>query len=116
MAQQHTAHHGDAHGAGHGGHVVVPTWLYYRVFVALMVFLVLTLVAAAFDLGEWNVVIAITIAVIKALLVLLYFMHLRWSTKLVQLFAGAALFWLAILFAITLGDYFTRLKTYLPLG
>jgi cytochrome c oxidase subunit IV len=116
MADHSTAHHGDDHTHAPGGHVVVPTWLYYRVFAALMVLLVLTLVAAARDLGEWNVVIAITIAVIKALLVLLYFMHLRWSTKLVQLFAGAALFWLAILFAITLGDYFTRLKTYLPLG
>jgi cytochrome c oxidase subunit IV len=116
MADHSTAHHGEDHTHAPGGHIVVPTWLYYRVFAALMVLLVLTLVAAARDLGEWNVVIAITIAVIKALLVLLYFMHLRWSTKLVQLFAGAALFWLAILFAITLGDYFTRLKTYLPLG
>jgi cytochrome c oxidase subunit IV len=116
MAEHHTGHHGDAHGSGHGGHVVVPVKVYLWVFFALMVLLVLTLYAASMDLGEWNIVIAITIAVVKAVLVVLFFMHLYYSTKLVKLFGAAALFWLAILFALTLGDYFTRLRTYLPLG
>ena len=102
---EHPAPHGDH---GHGGHVVVPIGLYLKVFAALMVLLILTLAAAAIDLGPFNIVIAMTIAVAKALLVVLYFMHLRWSTKLVQLFAGAALYWLAILFVLTLNDYMSR--------
>jgi cytochrome c oxidase subunit IV len=116
MAEHHIGHHGDAHGSRRGVHVIVPIKVYLWVFFALMVLLVLTLYAASKDLGEWNIVIAITIAVIKALLVLLFFMHLYYSTKLVKLFSAAALFWLAILFALTLGDYFTRSGTTLPLG
>jgi cytochrome c oxidase subunit IV len=108
MAEE-TAHH-----AGHTHHVV-PLTTYYWNFAALMVLLVLTLVAAMFDLGEWNTVIALTIAVAKALLVVLYFMHLRWSTPLVRVFAGAALFWLMILFVLTLDDYFSRSRFFLPL-
>ena len=73
-----------------------------------------TCYAAALNLGEWNLVIAITIAVLKALLIVLYFMHLRWSTWLVRLFAGAALFWLTILFVMTLQDYFSRYANMLP--
>jgi cytochrome c oxidase subunit IV len=121
MAEHVTGHHSGHHHAPdaveqEGGHHVVPVSLYLRVFAALMVLLVLTLVAAMFNLGEWNIVIAVTIAVIKALLVALYFMHLRWGTRLVQLFGAAALFWLAIMFALTLGDYWSRHGTYLPLG
>ncbi len=89
-------------------HHVVPLPVYYWNFFALMVLLVLTLVAAMFDLGEFNTIIAMTIAVAKAVLVVLYFMHLRWSTPLVRVFAGAALFWLLILFVLTLDDYFSR--------
>jgi cytochrome c oxidase subunit IV len=66
------------------------------------------LLAAHVNLGEANLLIAITIAVIKAVLIILFFMHLRWSTLLVRGFAGAALFWLAILFILTLSDYFSR--------
>jgi cytochrome c oxidase subunit 4 len=116
MAEHHTRHNGDADHAEHSGHHIVPIPLYLWVFAALMVLLVLTLAAAAKDLGEWNIIIAVTIAVIKAVLVVLFFMHLYWSTKLVKLFGVAALFWLAILFALTLGDYFTRRGGYLPLG
>jgi cytochrome c oxidase subunit 4 len=117
MAGDHTAHHGAADAHGHDGeHHVVPVFVYVKVIIALMVLLIVTLYAASFNLGEWNIVIAVTIAVIKALLVLLYFMHLRWSTRLVQLFSAAALFWLAIMFALTLGDYWSRHGTYLPLG
>jgi cytochrome c oxidase subunit IV len=106
-ATDHHEHHAP-NGEGHHGHVVVPISLYLKVFAALMVLLVVTLLAAIPDLGPWNIVIAMTIAVAKALLVVLYFMHLRWSTKLVQLFAGAALYWLAILFVLTLNDYMSR--------
>jgi cytochrome c oxidase subunit 4 len=89
-------------------HHVVPLSIYYWNFAALMVLLVLTLVAAMFDLGEFNTIIAMTIAVAKAVLVVLFFMHLRWSTPLVRTFAVAAIFWLIILFTLTLDDYFSR--------
>src|SRR5439155_9910023 len=96
------AHHhqeaAEVHEAGHA----IPTWLYYLNFTALMALLIVTLLAAHVNLGELNLIIAITIAVIKAVLIVLYFMHLRWGTKLVRVFAGAALFWLGILFVLTL--------------
>lgn len=78
------------------------------VFLALMVLLVLTVAVAFLDLGNLGLAIAMTIAVIKALLILLYFMHVRFSSPLTWIFSGAAFFWLAIMFALTLNDYLTR--------
>jgi cytochrome c oxidase subunit IV len=115
MSEHPTTHHEHVHAAEHTHHAV-PLRVYIYNFIALMVLLVLTLVAAKFDLGEWNVVIAVTIAVIKAVLVVLYFMHLRFSTRLVQVFGGAAMFWLAILFTLTFTDYFSRFGNVLPAG
>jgi cytochrome c oxidase subunit 4 len=60
------------------------------------------------DLGRMNAVVALTIAVIKATLVVLYFMHVRYSSKLTWVFVGAGFFWLAIMVALTLSDYMTR--------
>jgi cytochrome c oxidase subunit 4 len=108
------AEHGNGHAHGHGdGHVdhahhVVPVKTYLIVFSWLMVLLVITLVAAAFDLGAWNVVLAVTIAVVKAALVMWFFMHLGYSTKLVRFMGFAALFWVVILFTITMSDYVAR--------
>ena len=100
------AHDHPAHGEPH----VEPVKTYLLVFAALMVLLVLTSVAAAFDLGHLNIAIALIIAVTKAMLVALFFMHLRHSTRLTWLFASAALLWLVILLALTLNDYLTRDK------
>ena len=73
----------------------------------------LTVFAAFYDFpGPLNAVVALTIASIKASLVVLYFMHVRYSGRLVWLVIVAALLWLAILFAITFSDYWTR--TWLP--
>ena len=58
--------------------------------------------------GPLNVVVALTIACIKATLVVLYFMHVRYSGRLIPLVIVAALLWLVILFAITFSDYWTR--------
>lgn len=58
--------------------------------------------------GQLNVIIALTMAVIKATLVVLYFMHVRYSSRLIWVVFTSALFWLAILFALTLSDYWTR--------
>lgn len=110
------AAHPPAHAAAHDPdaevvhtHHIVPVSTYLGVFTALMVLLILTLVVAMYDLpGPLNIIVAMTVAVIKALLVVLYFMHVRYSSRLVQVFAGAALFWLLIMFVITFGDYFTR--------
>jgi cytochrome c oxidase subunit 4 len=106
----------NGHAEAHGEHHIVPISTYLLVFAALMVLLIITLAAAAVNLGEWNLVIAMTIAVAKALLVVLFFMHLRWSSYLVRVFAGAALFWLTILFVLTLQDYFSRHAGMLPIG
>ena len=88
-------------------HIVSPK-IYVSVFLALMVFTILTVVAAYFDLGRANVFIALTIAVIKATLVVLFFMHVRWSSRLTWVFVGAGLFWLFIMVSLTLSDYLTR--------
>ena len=95
------------------GHHIVPVSVYIKVIVALMVLLVITLGAAAIDFSQmglpWlNIVIAMTIAVVKAVLIILYFMHVRYSSKLVWVFSGAAFFWVMILFVMMLIDYFSR--------
>ena len=81
---------------------------YYLVFGALLVLTLLTTSVAFVDLGAWNDVIAITIAVAKALLVATYFMHLRHSRRLTLLVAGAGIIWLAHMMTFTFADYLTR--------
>jgi cytochrome c oxidase subunit IV len=87
---------------------LVPRQLYYRVFVALLGLTLLTVGVAFVDLGLLNTIIALTIAVAKALLVLLYFMHLRYSSGLTWIVLGAGMFWVSLLLTITLSDYLTR--------
>ena len=89
------------------GHVT-PKSLYYLVFLALLVGTGLTVVVAMFDLGPLNNIVMLTVACAKALLVVLYFMHVRWSTRLTWVVAGSGFFWLIILFGITMGDYMSR--------
>jgi|SRR3954465_14448634 cytochrome c oxidase subunit 4 len=89
-------------------HIVQPK-TYIAIFLALMLGTALTVMAAFYDFpGPLNVVVALTIACIKATLVVLYFMHVRYSGRLVSLVIVAALLWLVILFAITFSDYWTR--------
>ena len=93
-------------------HIVQPR-IYLVIFLALMLGTGLTVFAAFHDFpGPLNAVVALTIAVIKASLVVLYFMHVRYSSRLIWLVIGSALFWLAIMFALTISDYWTR--TWLP--
>ena len=69
----------------------------------------MTVLAAFYDFpGPLNAIVALTIAVIKATLVVLFFMHVRYSGRLIWLVIGSALFWLAIMFAITFSDYSSR--------
>lgn len=87
---------------------VVPLTVYFGVFVALLVFTGVTTAMAFVDLGRFNVAVALTIAIIKASLVLLYFMHLRYSSRLAGLFVGIAFFWLAVMVLLTMSDVMSR--------
>ena len=89
-------------------HHVVPTTTYYAIFATLMVLTGVTVGVAYLDLGRLNAVVALAIACFKALIVVLYFMHVKYSTRLVKLTVVAGLYWLGIIFALTLGDYLTR--------
>ena len=88
---------------------IVPIKVYIVIALALVVGTAVTVVAGKIDFpGPLNVVIALTIACIKATLVVLYFMHVRYSSRLIWLIFASALFWMGILFALTLSDYWTR--------
>jgi cytochrome c oxidase subunit IV len=88
--------------------------VFFVIFVALLVLLALTVEAARHDLGRWNFPVSALIAAIKALLIALYFMHVRQSTPLTRLVVAAGVLWLAILFSLSLADYWTR--AWLTLG
>ena len=96
MADSHTEHH------------VLPVGLYLAVFLALMVGTVLTVGAAYVELGWLNTPVALIIAVVKATLVVLFFMHVRYNTPLMWVFAAGGFFFLVILLVLTLQDYYSR--------
>jgi cytochrome c oxidase subunit 4 len=87
---------------------IVPTRTYYLIFAALMVCTYLTVRVAYFDLGAFNAVAALVIAVIKATLVVLFFMHVKYSTRLTWVVVAGSVLWLGILLALTFSDYLTR--------
>jgi cytochrome c oxidase subunit 4 len=89
-------------------HPLVPRHVYYRVYGILLGLTLLTVGVAYLDLGPLNVVVALGIAVGKAVLVMLFFMHLRYSTRLTWVVAAAGVVWLAHLLIFTLTDYLTR--------
>ncbi len=81
---------------------------YFIVLLGLLVLTITTYGAARIDLGRFNFVAAMLIAGAKASLVVLYFMHARYSSKLTRIVILAGLSWFAILFILTLNDYLTR--------
>ena len=91
---------------------IVSRKVYFVIFGALMVFTALTVFAAFIDLDYIfhgaNTVVALTIAVIKATLVVLFFMHVRYSSRLTWVIVISGIFWLAIMFVFTISDYMTR--------
>jgi cytochrome c oxidase subunit 4 len=87
---------------------IVPTRVYYTIFGILMVCTMLTVWMAFLDLGALNTVAALAIAVFKTTLVVLFFMHVKYSTRLTWAVVVGSVFWLGILLALTLGDYLTR--------
>jgi cytochrome c oxidase subunit 4 len=87
---------------------VVPVLAYVAVYVALLVLTASTVAAAYVDLGPVHLAVSLGIAVVKALLIIAIFMHVRYSQPLVWVFACAAFLWLAILIALSLADFLTR--------
>jgi cytochrome c oxidase subunit 4 len=88
--------------------VIVPTRIYYAIFAVLMLCTGLTVAIAFIDLGPLNIVAALVIAVFKATLVVLFFMHVRYSTRLTWAVVVGSVFWLGILLSLTMTDYLTR--------
>ena len=99
------ASHSSEHQAEHH---IVPVKYYIGVFLVLMVFTALTVWVASKDWGQYNIIVALTIAVIKATAVVLIFMHVRWSSRLTQVIVVSGIFWLFILLSITMADYMAR--------
>ena len=95
---------------------VVPVRIYISVFVALIALTALTTGVAFINLGRLNTDAALTIAVAKMLLVILFFMHVRYSSGLTRIVIVAAFLWLAILLSLTLSDVLTRHWSPIPSG
>jgi cytochrome c oxidase subunit 4 len=87
---------------------IVPTRTYYSVFAILVLCTYLTVQISYFDLGRLNAVAALGIAVFKAVLVVLFFMHVKYSTHLTWVVIAAGIFWFGIMVSITMADYLTR--------
>ncbi len=113
--EERDALHDNSGHTDHGDetHHIVSLATYFAVFGGLMVLLVMTLVVYFFmDLshiwGPANIIVAMIIAVAKALLVILFFMHVKYSSKLTWIFSGTAFVFVFIMFLLTMNDYFTR--------
>ena len=89
-------------------HHVTGLPVYFGIFFALMIFTVLTVYMSTVDLGVMNTPVALGIAVIKATLVILFFMHVIHSTRLTWVVILGAFLWLGVLIVLTFADYLTR--------
>ena len=87
---------------------IVPKKTYYAIFAALMVLTAVTVWISSIDLGALNTVAALAIAGTKAVLVVMFFMHVKYSTRLTTVAVIGGIYWLGILLALTLSDYLTR--------
>jgi cytochrome c oxidase subunit 4 len=90
---------------------VVPIRIYLVVFVVLVLGTAITTAVAYLDLGPLNVVVMLLIAFVKATLVVLFFMHVKFTNRLTQLAAASGFAWLLILIGLTLSDVLTRGRT-----
>ena len=98
--------------AGH----ISPKSTYFTIFGALMVCTILTVIAAFINLGNLNFPVALTIAVFKATLVVLFFMHVKYGSSLTKLVVGTAFFFLGIMLTLTFSDYLSRGWSTAPRG
>jgi len=92
----------------HGEHHIVTPAIYMMVFGTLLLFTALTVVAAYIDLGVFNPIVALGIASFKAVVVILFFMHVKYQSRLVKLTVGAGFFTFLVLITMTLSDYISR--------
>ena len=89
---------------------IMSSKLYYTIWIALLCLTVITAAVSFVDLGRFNTVVALVIATVKALLVVLFFMHVKYtSEKLTKIVIASAIFWLFLLLALSMADYGTRL-------
>jgi cytochrome c oxidase subunit 4 len=93
--------------AGHSEHIV-PKWVYFLVFITLIVMTWVTALVSTIDLGRLNVFVALSIAIFKASLVILFFMHVKYGTRLTKMIVMAGLYWLILLLFIAMMDLWTR--------
>ena len=91
----------------HAHHIVSPR-VYVVILIALLIGTALTVWASFIDLGPWNPVIALAIATTKAMLVVLFFMHVWYSTRLTKMIVMSSVFWLLLLLFLTMADFGTR--------
>jgi cytochrome c oxidase subunit 4 len=87
---------------------IVPRSTYYVIFLVLMVCTAITIAVAFVDLGPLNTPVALGIACLKAVLVVLFFMHVKYSTRLTWAVVVGSVFWLGILLVFLMSDYLTR--------
>src|ERR1700722_18919476 len=100
--------HGHSHTHHPGEHHIVPKRVYFVVFFALIVLTWVTTYISTIDLGRWNIFVALAIAIFKASLVVFFFMHVWYSTRLTKMIVMASIFWLLLLLFITRADLGTR--------
>lgn len=90
-------------------HHIASLGMYFGVFIALLILTFVTVAVSRIDLGVMNTPVAMLIAIVKAALVILFFMHVIQSTRLTWVVVISAFLWLAVLFGLTFADYLTRL-------
>jgi cytochrome c oxidase subunit 4 len=106
----HAEHKEETGSVGH----IAPAKLYVAIWAILMVMTLTTVLVSCVDIGPMNIVIALAIATFKGTLVVLFFMHLRYSPKLTMVTVVAAMFFLFLLLSLTMSDYLTRAWTTYP--
>jgi len=107
MADLQTEHHEHEPEQHAEDHIVSPA-VYAVILGALLIGTAITIAASYLEMGPWNPVVAIAIACAKATLVVLFFMHIKYSSKLMKLTVGAGVFTFLILVGMSLSDYFSR--------
>jgi cytochrome c oxidase subunit 4 len=104
---------GNGHGQEQGPHIA-PVSMYVGIFFALMVLTVVTYLVTFVDLGQFNLLVAMAIAITKASLVILFFMHVYWSPKIIKVSVGMSFFFLIIMLMMVMTDYLSRPTRGLP--
>jgi len=96
-----------AHTGKHEVHIV-PKRIYFAVFAALIILTWVTTYVATLDLGRWNIFVALAIAIFKASLVVLFFMHVWYGSRMTKMIVTASIFWLILLLFFAMTDIWTR--------